>query len=232
MDAERAWGHPGSRKAVRLNYHKFTTLGVDRQRAANITAAFGWDINTRLCVYQCGFGWILMGFWENGIQMIQGIENSPYIQANLTINEDVDLTSAIEAVGLNTSTGDGLTLFNAFRDGGNPRALQPTRIHDTNITRNNEMNQLRSLLGGPGCEVLTFGEFVLNRLTDQEAIDLSDNLGRLQPSRIIHFINPLWTEAELPGGGTVALNAKSGEEWKTILPDDTFIELQGYRVVE
>lgn len=222
----------GGRPEVRLNYHKYHGVPLAREHAAQIAAVFSWDINTRLCVYQCGFGWVLMGFWEQGVQTLQGIENSPYIQANLTINEDADLQAVIEAVGLETVSGRGQVLFNTYRDEGNPRALQPTRIRDTDITSNQQMNQLRQLLGGAGCEVLTYGEFPLNRLTDAEAIDLSDNLDKLQPARIIHFINPLWTEAELPGGGTVTLNAKTGEDWKLVLPNDTFIELGNYRVVE
>jgi hypothetical protein len=172
-----------------------------------------------------------MALWEHSVQLIQGIENSPYIQSNLTINEDADIQAAIEAVGLDIGTGDGLTIFNALRDDGNPRALYPTRIHDTDVSSKPQMNQLRSLLGGPGSDVLTY-EFELNKLTDQEAIDLSVNLRRLQPARLIHFINPLWDHTDLPGGGEVDLNAKTAEEWKTILPDDSFIELQGYRFVE
>lgn len=225
-------GKPGDQPTVRTNYHKFRNLPLAQEQAAAIASTFGWDINTQLCVYQCGFGWILQGFWQQGIQLVQGIENSPYIQANLTINEDVDLQAVIEAAGLNIVTGRGGLMFESFRDGGNPRGLHPTRVRDIDITSNQQMNQLRNILGGAGCEVLTYGEFPLNRLTDAEAIDLSDNLNRLQPNRIIHFINPLWTEAELPGGGTVELNAKTGEEWKLVLPNDTFIELGNYRVVE
>jgi hypothetical protein len=230
--AEGPWGHPSSRQEVHLYYHKSLVLPIDRQRAQAIANAFGWDINTRLCVYQCGFGWILQGFWENGIQLIQGIENSAFIQNNLTINEDSDIQTEIELVGLSIVTGDGEFLFNALRDDGNPRSMQPTRIRDVDVTSNQEMNQLRQILGGAGAEVLTYGEYPLNRLTDQEAIDLSDNLGKLQPNRIIHLINPSWAEAELPGGGTVQLNAKTGEEWKVILPNDTFIEEGTYRIVE
>jgi hypothetical protein len=233
MGAERAWGKPGGRPEVRLNFHKFTTLPNERIRAARLAAALGWDINTRLCVYGCGFGWILIGFWEQGIQQIQGIENSPYIHANLALNEDAEIQAAIEAVGLMVNTGDGLTLFNAMRDDGNPRGLLPTRVRDVDISSNQQMNQLRQILGGAGAEVITCGEFTLNRLTDQEAIALSGNLGKLQPSRIVHFINPNWGAIEHPTtGDPIALNAKTAEEWKVHLPNDTFVELGTYRVVE
>ncbi len=209
------------------------TLAVDRQHIAALVSAFGWDTNSRVCVYGVGFGWPLLALWENSIQNIQGIENSPYIHANLDINEDADIQAAVELVGLTTVSGRGQEIFNYYRDDGNPRGAMPTRIHDTDVTSNPEMNQLRSLMGGAGCTVLTYGQFALNRLSDAEAVDLSDNLGKLQPAQIIHFINPLWTQVEHPTipDTFITLNAKTAEEWKVILPNDTFVELQDYRVV-
>lgn len=234
IGAEGAWGKPGGRKEVRLHYHKFVALPGDRKNAAAIVEAMGWDIDTRLLVYGCGFGWILRGFWEAGVQLIHGIENSPYVQNNLLINEDADIAAAIAAVGLVTNTGDGLTLFNAFRDNGNPRSLMPTRIHDTDITSKQQMNSLKSAIGGPGAEVLTYGCPPLtsfNNRDDAQAIELADYLDDLQPARMTHLIAPTVSETTLPDGTPIALNAKTGEEWKAILPRDTFIELGTWRVV-
>jgi hypothetical protein len=232
IGAEGAWGHPSTRQEVRLQFHKFTTLEIDRHNAQKLAEALGYTAATRLCVYGCGFGWILQGFWELGIMSVQGIENSSYVRANLAINEDDDIQAAIELVGLNISTGDGLTLFNAMRDSGNPRGMMPVRVREVDISSNQAMNQLRQIMGGAGCEVLTYGQYAIQRHDNQQAVELRDNLDKLQPARISHFINPpaaVWDDPF--GGAPIALNNKTGEEWQVHLPNDTFVEESTFRVV-
>jgi hypothetical protein len=224
--AEGAWGHPGTRPEVNLNYHRYVILPYDRNKAPKLRAALGWNGNTRLLVYGCGFGWILIALWELGIrQALYGLERSVYVQANKMLNEDDDIRDAIQAVGLGVGTGDGLVLFTEFRDGGNPRSAMSTRLLNKDLSSKKEINELKSILGGPGAEVITYDGY-LNTLSDDEVLTLSDQLHDLQPSRVIHHTYTNWTSV-----GDIQLNAKTPEEWKMLLPNDTIIENGSFRIV-
>jgi hypothetical protein len=226
VGAEGAWGHPSTRSEVRLNYHRFVVLPYDRAKAPKLAGPLGWDAGTRLLVYGCGFGWVMTGLAELGLSAIYGLDHSTYIQGSKSINEDADLQTAISVVNLGTSTGDGLVLFNAFRNGGNPRSDYAARILATDLSTISGRRDVRTLLGGPGADVLTYDGY-LNTLTDAEVLKLSENLHGLQPNRVIHHTWTDWTSV-----GDIELNAKTPEEWKILLPDDTIIEEGSFRVVE
>lgn len=219
IDAESAWPTPPGRSQVDLNYHKFVIFPRDRTIGTNIKQALDWDNTTRTYVVGCGFGWVIEVLEDElGLSSVVGNETSTYIQTNKSINEDTDIQAAIEGVGLATNVGDGLTLFNTFRNGGNPRSARAADISDSDLVTGIAQRAERDRIGGPGFELLTYDGF-LNTLNDAEAIDYSTRLNGMNAARVSHHVFPGF------------LNGHTLEEWKLLIPSDTFVEANTYRVL-
>ena len=220
VGAEGAWGHPNTRDEVQLNYHRFAVLPIARDHARNLAAALGWTGLSRVIVVHCGFGWFLEALAELGITQSICATTFAYIQNNKSLNEDADLTTAVQSVGLATNVGDGLTLFTTFRGDGGARAKRAAVIFNESLTTNQSRQAIRTAVGGgSGYDVFTYDGF-LNAHTDAEALALSGELHKLAGSaRLIHHVYPNW------------LNFKTLEQWKALLPADTFIEHETWRVL-
>ena len=211
VDAEAAWGHNPARSQIDLNYHRFVVAPRDANVAGNLVTALGWTSSSRVIVVKCGFGWVLEGLNALGITQILCTETSPYIQANKALNEDVDLRAKVEDVGLVTNSGDGLTVFNAFRDGGGARSPLAALILNQDLATRESRQVVRTAIGGPGFDIMTYDGY-LNTHTDGEAEALSANLHAMPGvGRVIHHVYLNW------------LNTHTLDEWKVLLPNDTFI---------
>lgn len=214
VGAESAWGHPNTRPEVRLNYNRFVIYPVDRNNMVNIHRVLGWTNTSRVLVYHCGFGWpleILEG--ELGVQSAIGVQLSSYIQNSKLLNEDTDLRNAIEGAGLVTNGGDGLTLFNAFRNGGNPRSTKAIDVMNEDLSTPQSRTTVRTRIGGPGAEVLTYG--ILSSLEDGEIAALLDRLNRMNAARVSHFV---YTNAGPP------FASRTLSQWKAVVGAHTVIE--------
>lgn len=220
VGAEGAWGHPNTRSEVQLNYHRFTILPIERDRAQRLATALGWGTGTRLVVAHCGFGWILEAFADLGISVV-GTAPYLYIQGNKSLNEDADLITAITAVGLTQNVDDGLTLFTTFRGDGGPRSKVASSVLNESLTTNTSRSNVRTALGGgTGYEALTFDGW-LGYFSDADAVALAGEVRKLVGlRRLVHHVYA----SGVP-------NAKTLEDWKTLIPADTFVEARSYRVV-
>jgi hypothetical protein len=218
--AESAWGHPNTRPEVRLNYHRFVVYPFDRNNMVNVHRVLGWTNTSRVLVYQCGFGWPLEVLQtELGIASAIGIQLSAYIQNNKLLNEDTDVRAAVEATGLVTNGGDGLTLFNAFRHSGNPRSLKAVDVLNEDLATPQSRSTVRTRAGGPGSEILTYG--ILSSLEDSEIAALLDRLNRLNPTRVSHFV---YTNAGPPFAN------RTLSQWKAVVGAHTVIEAGTFNV--
>jgi hypothetical protein len=221
IGAEGAWGHPNTRQEVQLNYHRYVVLPQQRSEMTQIKNILGWDRNTRVIVYHCGFGWMMEVLQnELGLASVTGIQQSTYIQTNKNLNEDTDLLAAISSVGIPTNVGDGLTLFTTFRNGGNPRSTKAADVQDEDLSTSASRNRVRDRAGGPGAEILTYQ--ILSSLEDAEITTLLSRLGSLTNGRITHFV---YANA----GGS--FNNKTLQEWKNFVGNNTVIDVTTFQVL-
>jgi hypothetical protein len=217
--AEGAWGHPNTRPEVRLNYHRFVMVDRERNIAIDLKRVLGWDAQTRVLIVGCGFGWVLETLRDElGLASVSGTETSTYIQEYKAVNEDADLITKIQGVGLTTSEGDGLSLFTTFRGDGGPRSKRAVDMEDTELRDAQDRRAVRDKAGGAGLEILTYDGF-MNTLSDSEAVDYSSRLNKMQASRVIHHVYDQW------------LNPRTVEQWKELLPNDTIVAAQGLVVL-
>lgn len=221
IGAEGAWGVPAGRSEVQLQYHRFVLKPAHRNDANNIARVLGWDSNTHVMIYHCGFCWISEVLNnELGIDATS-IQQSAYIQDSKSSNEDVDLTTNIEAVGLDTNVGDGLTIFNAFRNSGLPRSSRPTDILDETLDTVTSRQNLRTRLG-QNYEVVTYE--ALCSLDDAEVVALGARLDRATNGRITHFI---FTGTDVSiCSPTPCFTFRSLDRLKELLPNHGFIDRQ------
>lgn len=220
IGAEGAWGHPNTRSEIRLKYHRFVLLPWMRERAKKLVAALGWTASTRLAIIGAGFGWtaeILQN--ELGIGTVVAVDTSAYVQASKDLNEDADYIAAITAVGLNANVGDGLTLLNAFRGDGGPRARHP--IRNDNVQTGGGRASIRSAIGGAPFNFEVMTEDVLSSLTDAEAQALSSALHTLTNGRVSHLVG----EYPLP------FSPNTAAQWKVLLPNDAIVKIGTYEVL-
>jgi hypothetical protein len=226
LNGDRLWGTPGPpnpRPQIILHYVRFGLIDAQRREAQNLIRVLGYTTETRLLIYHCGFCWIAdVMETELGLARVVGVQPSAYIQTNKTETEDVDYTTAIEAVGLTISSGDGLTMFNAFRGTGVTRSARPADLMDETLEDSTSRNTVRTRLGGQGYEVLTYQ--ILSSLTDAEVIDLGTRLGRSTNGRIVHEVF-VGTDTTLCSP-TPCFTFRSIADLKALLPTHGFINAQ------
>ncbi len=220
VGAEGAWGHPNTRSEIRLNYHRFVIKPIQRRQALELQEALGWTSTTRLLIWHCGFCWIGEVLEDElGLQQVIGIEHSAYIQDAKSTNEDADLATKVEDVGLSTSSSDGLTLFNAFRNNGNPRSLRPANILNEPLDTSASRNKVRDLMGGPGYEIMTH-EFLAS-LEDAEIIALGALLDKATNGRISHLVDT---------SAGCCFIGRTLDEYKALIPGHFFISTSTFEV--
>lgn len=219
IGAEGAWGHPASRAEVNLNYHRFVLMPVIREHAKQLRTALGWTNATPLIVVSPGFGWIMEALGETGMVSVVGATTAAYIQNEKGSNEDADVRAAVEAVGLTTTSGDGLTLFTVLRGDGGPRARRAATILNEELRTAASRNLVKAGLGTSGpVIVLTYDGF-LNAHDDASAVALAADLRRVPSSTVVHHVYRTW------------LNGKSLADWKALIPQDLFVEHGTWQVM-
>lgn len=166
----------------------------------NIVAHFNWPLTTSILVVGCGFGWSVEHLQAVGYVNSWGTDPSLYIQADKDTIDPAD---------------------------GVKRSLDPTRIHDADVSKPNNSGQLILATVGAGNRFdVIISERVLTSLTDAEAVSFRNDLDemRADPSGVIIHI-------ELPGvpgpGNDPLMNWKTLADWKTLLPLDTMVRSGG-----
>lgn len=216
------------RPMVRLHYNRFVSYPWHRDRIIRIAQLLGWNSATRLVIAGSAYGWSMEALLDElGFTQVLGVDTSAYIQNSKATNEDAEISAAITAVGLNPTTGEGLTLFNRFRGEGLPRARRATLVLNENLSSNASRNRVRSAMGAPHTYEI-FTEDMLTSLTDAECLLASQNAHQVTSGRVSHLVTvwPVGSDPFMP------LNVKRTlQAWKDLIPTDTWIDASTFEVL-
>lgn len=228
IGAEGDVGHPNTRTEVRLHYHRATKGGT--LHAAQLFAALGWTPpGPTILIVGAGFGWTAEALETLGFTAVVGIDISTYIQDNKDGTEDAEIDAEIVAVGLDPASGEGLDIKNRIiaRGGGaGNRCRNSKGVLNENGKTGGSRGRIKQALGLSGNDRIEWvvSESVLESLTDTEATDASADASAIG-NNTVHFVYTLRVN-QLAG-----FNWKTLEDWKTLIPGDTFVEAGSYRVL-
>lgn len=226
---EELWGYPSStRDEVRLHYHRGVKRPDADLHASRLVAALGWSPpGPTILLIGAGFGWTTEALEGLGFDRVVGIDVSTYIQDNHDGTEEAEIDAEIAAVGLDPATGRGAEIKARFFDGGN-RGRSSRGVLNEDAKTGGSRGRIKQALGLSGNDRIDWAvsESVIESLTDTEAQEGSSDLHRIADN-VGHFLWPL-----RPGKNQHAgFNWKLLEDWKLLIPADTFVEAQTYRVL-
>ncbi len=224
--AEGLWGHPNTRDEVRLHYCRGIKRPDANIRASRLATALGWmPPGPTIVIIGAGFGWTVEALEDLGFDRVVGLDISTYINDNHDSTEEAEINTEISAVGLNPAIGRGAEIKARFFDGGT-RGRSSRGIKNEDGRTGGSRGRIKQALGLTGGQDVDWAvsESVLESLDDSEAVQAS-NLAHNYAITIAHGVFT-------PNAGAHAgFNWKTLEAWKSLLPNDTFIELNTYNVV-
>jgi hypothetical protein len=216
---------------VRLHYNRASKAGaVALDHATKLAAALGWTPpGLSIGIFGAGFSWTAEALETLGYLTALGLDVSNYIQSEKDNTEDADIDSAITAVGLDPATGEGLDIKNRVvaRGGGVGNRTRATRgVLDESGGNPGSRGRIKQALGLSGNDQIewTLSESVIESLTDGEVLAGSNDLNIIGIN-VVHFVHTLRSNQD------AGYNWKTLEDWKTLIPGDTFIEAGTYRVL-
>lgn len=224
--AEGEWGHPNTRDEVRLHYHRGIKRPDADTHASRLASALGWTPpSPTILIVGAGFGWTVEALEDQGFLTVVAIDTSTFVQGNKDSTEEAEIDAEITLVGLDPASGRGAQIKAKYFDGGN-RSRASRGVLDEEGNNGGSRSRIKQALGLSGNDQIEWvvSEAVLESLDDAEAVDGSTRL-HIIGDNIAHFIHPL-RQGNHPG-----FNWKTLEDWKTLLPNDTFIEAGTYRVL-
>ncbi len=125
--------------------------------------------------------------------------------------------------GDETSTYILLEMVTVDSRTGLPNSLVDGVILSNDLTGNAGRRQFqRDSVGQNVTFDVVATEQVLESLTDQEAIDFSADLNNLIGGRVLHIVTPLLTLQQ-----DANYNWKTLDDWKTLIPGDSFASMTG-----
>lgn len=214
-------GHPNTRPGIRLHYNRYVMYPEMLRRAQQLVQILGLTQSDRILIVGCGFGWTAEALAGMGYTVV-GTDVSPYIQSNKDLSEDTDISSAITAVGLNPSSGEGLTHFNRLKGDGIRTKVQ---VLNEDSMSNPSRNRVKNILGSDPTVAIT--EDLVTSLSDNECAALQNAIVKYATGiRTVHFL----TEFANPNA-PFFFNSKSIEDWKLVFPTSTVIAAGSYRVL-
>lgn len=230
--AEGDIGHPNTRAEVRLHYHR-ATKGEENAdiHASRLAAALGWTApGDTIAIVGAGFSWTAEALEAIGFLTVIGLDISLYIQAEKNNTEEADFDAEIALVGLDPATGEGLGIKNRLiaRGGGaGNRTRAAGGVLDEDGKNGASRGRIKQALGLSGNDRIEWvvSESVLESLTDAEALDASNDADIIG-NNTVHFVYPLRAS-----GNHAGFNWKTLEDWKLLIPGDTFVEAGTYRVL-
>ena len=165
-----------------------------------------------MLVVGCGFGWTVEALQDLGIEAI-GTDISSYILGAKDLSEDADIASAIQAVGLEPTSGEGLVHFNRLRGSGvRTRGI----ILNEGSTSTKSRNAVKRAFSSDPTLIIT--EDLVTSLTDRECTTIQGHIVNYGTLRICHFLTEFANSAP-----PFLFNSKSLVEWKALFPTSTII---------
>lgn len=218
-------GHPNSRSEIRLNYNRAVMYPYCERRADKLVEIFNWPLNSIILFVGAGFAWTAEALeTKYGYTNIITTDTSNWIQSNQNTTEESEIDAAISAVGLDPLSGEGLQVKNKIYTPGN-RRRHSRNIENENLSNNGSRNKIKNILGDIEVGI---SEEVITTLSDAEVLNISDWISRINNNIIkIH----LTTELLPDNNQDPAYNWKTIDDWKLLLPNDTFVSLNTWRVV-
>lgn len=218
-------GRPTTRPPIRLHYHRATLYPAAQRRAAKFAELFGWTAGSRVVIVGAGFGWTMEALEEILPSIIVlGTDTSAYVQAQKNNSEEAELREAIVATGLDPDSGEGADKLSALLGSNGPRARLAARILNENLLTRGSRRRVRTAVGAINCDVVT--ENVLESLADAEAQEFSAALHGLTGGLVAHYVTPLLSDHLQDEG----YNWKLLEDWKALIPTDTWVEAGTFRI--
>lgn len=221
-------GRPNNRPEIKLHYNRAVLFPLHEKRAAKLVEIFNWPTDTNILIVGAGYAWTAEVLeTDYGYTNIVTTDTSNWIQSNQDTTEEADIDAAIQAVGLDPATGDGLTKKNRIlgrgRGPGN-RRRHSRSIQNEALNNNGSRNRIRSVLGDIQVGIT---EEVITTLTDQEVTTISGWVDNINPNiDRIHL-----TTVRQVKGQDEGYNWKTLAEWKLLLPNDTFVSLNSWEVL-
>ncbi len=196
----RHGGHPGSRREVKLNYHREVMLPFHDQWWSTIIPILGLTSADRVVLVGAGFGWGVEKLEEKvpGITVV-GVDISDYIHDEKNNDERVDVEAACLAVGLGPTDPRTIELVGIYVQPG-PRMKVNVRNED--LLSNGSRNRIRQALGNTfPTRIIT--EDMIQTLTDAEIAAWKAEIDPIG-AEVIHAVSG---SADL-----TAINAKTGHK--------------------
>jgi SAM-dependent methyltransferase len=203
-----------------LHYNRYVLYPEMLRRAQKLIEILGLTLADRILIVGCGFGWTAEALAGMGYTVV-GTDVSAYIQGNKTLSEDSDINTAITAVGLSPTSGEGLSHFNRLKgDGTRTRASVLNEDSSTASSR----NRVKNILGTP---TIAITEDLVTSLTDAECAVLQTNIVKYSGTmRVCHFVTEFANSAP-----PFNFNSKSLEDWKLLFPTAILIADGTFRVL-
>ncbi len=207
------FGEYPSYQELRLNYHRQNVVPSYVYYTASLIDVLGWLPNQAMVVAGAGFGFLegeLAGV--HGFPDVLSIEDSAWIQLAKNTTEDADLDAQIAAVGVNPLTQAGRDVKAKLTDGG---LRARVAILNENLLTKESRTAVKQAGKQPS---IVFSDFMFPYLTDEEAITFSE---------AANLTGDIVQHATCSG-----IDGRSLEDWKTLIPSDTFVDIcSGYAVI-
>jgi hypothetical protein len=209
-------------ESIELNYNRVVMMPYCRTRAEGLMNATELPFDTSILFVGAGFGWTIEAMEDLGYMAIFGFDSSPYINSKKDLSENDEIEEKILRKGFSLSSGEGLKIKNNLYS---TKARSRTR---RNILHGNiNDSSFRRLIGSNFSVAIS--ETVISTLTDQEAVDLSNDLRKVNRDIVVYHLEVLRQDdsnSQDPG-----YNWKSLEEWKALLPNDFIISVHDFRMI-
>jgi len=174
--AAEPWGHPNTRREVRLHYDPAVLRRHHIERAQRIAADL--RLIGVVVVVGAGFGWGVEGFRASGLEAV-GIDRSLWIQQVKACDCRADVEAAVAAAG--GSPADVARIM-----AGCPARMASVPILDEDLTT--EESRARVIKAAGGTVSWVVSEDVLTDLSEEEALALSRDMHALG-GRVAHVVS-------------------------------------------
>ena len=217
-------GHPNTRDEIRLGFCRAALMPYCQDKALKIKNILQFPVDARILIVGCGFGWLAECLEGIGYTQIIGIDTSTWIQNNKNTTEQVDVELAIKkAYKIQPSdplTAEMLAHRERLWDGG-VRTRNQRGILNNNMSTGKMRKDIQDILGGVDPDY-ALSDSVLESLTDNECTVVS-NYAHQMTNNVYHIV-------QVAGQVDPAFNSKTLDEWKVLLPNDTFVKDSSFEV--
>ena len=218
-------GHPNTRDEIRLGFCRAVTFPAVQQKAIKIRDILQFGFNQRILIVGGGFGWLAEALEALGYTNIISIDDSTWIQSNKNTTEQIEVELAIKkAYGINPNdplTSEMLQHRGRLWDGG-VRTRCSKGVLNNNLSTGRLRKDIKDALGGVDPDI-ALSDSVLESLTDNECGVVSGYAHQMT-NRVYHIV-------QVTGQVDPAFNSKTLQQWKALLPNDTFVKDFSFEVV-